>query len=92
MRLSTERNDPGFHPQACLARVYLAGSQRQNVVTADEERRWAKLYRLDEHGRIVVKDGHALTEDFWGDVRIELPPAGLIPFPPQQESAYGLDC
>lgn len=84
MRVSTDKADPGYSALAHLARVWLAGSERRNVVTADEGKRWALLHKLDADGRIVVKDGEIVTEEFWGDVRIE-PAQVLTPWP------YGYD-
>jgi hypothetical protein len=77
MRLSVRSGDPGYHPRASLVRVFLSGSERSNVLTADEEKRWALLHRLDEDGRPIFVKGEPSTEEFWGDVRIELPPGGL---------------
>lgn len=76
MRLSTDKADPGYSPTACLARVWLAGAERTTVITADEEKRYALITKLDADGRIVVKDGQIQTEEFWGDVRIE--PAQVV--------------
>lgn len=71
MRISTNPADPGYHVVASLCRVFLAGSERNNVITADEEGRFALVQRLDSDGRPIVKAGVLLTEQFFGDVRIE---------------------
>lgn len=85
MRLSVEKSDPGYSPHTSRCKVFLAGAERSNVLTADEERRYAKVIRLDVDGRPVVKGGEIQTEDFYGDVRIELSPyasGGFAPFTP----------
>lgn len=73
MRASVDPCDPDYHPMASRCRVFLEGAERNNVITADEEKRFALLHRLDDRGRVVVKDGKAATDAFYGTVRIELP-------------------
>jgi hypothetical protein len=72
MRISSDPDDSHFHPHFAHCRIYLAGAERSNVITADEGGRFAVTYRLDEFG-ITVRDkktGQALTDKFFGDVRI----------------------
>lgn len=73
MRISTDADYPYFHDWAWkVCRFYLAGSERSNVVLADEEKRYAITYRLDENGNLRRdKAGKYLTDEFRGDVRIE---------------------
>lgn len=73
MRVSVDPCDPGYHTMASRCRVFLEGAERNNVITADEGKRFALLHRLDGRGRVVVKDGKAATDAFYGSVRIELP-------------------
>ncbi|MCW2764012.1 MAG: hypothetical protein JWR85_4213 [Marmoricola sp.] len=77
MRISLEKDDPGYVDvgAVCGAMVYLAGSARKNVITADEEKRYAKLHKLDTNGNPVIDyaKGEIVTEEFYGDVRIEFP-------------------
>lgn len=80
MRISILPTDPGYEVwcgllNRHLVKVYLAGSERKNVVTADEEHRMAVTYRLDANGDPVTKDGELVMEEFYGEVRIELPAA-----------------
>ena len=82
MRLSVDPLDLGYHPQANRCRVFLEGAERSNVVTADEERRYAVTYRLDDQGKTVLRAGKPVKDEFWGAVRIELPEGGLQPWPP----------
>jgi hypothetical protein len=76
MRISARRDDPGFAPWVNLARVrfWLAGVERTDVITADEERRWALCEARDERGHVIVDGDAVRTVEFYGDVRIELPP------------------
>jgi hypothetical protein len=81
MRLSRDPSDPGYVtwcevPGARAARVFLAGAERHNVVTADEEKRMAVVYKLDAEGHYVVDEakGEIVLETFYGDVCIQLPP------------------
>jgi hypothetical protein len=85
VRISSNPRDRGYAPLASRnARVWLAGVERKDVITADEEQRFALCVVFDEHGRAVVdeKTGKPKTVDFYGDVRVELPPsscfAGLL--------------
>lgn len=83
MRISTNPKDPGYAVWAGIlnrnqTRVFLAGSERSNVVTADEEQRYALVYRLGPDGNIQTKDGEILFDDFYGDVRIELPDQDIV--------------
>lgn len=75
MRLSCDRNDPGYHPAATKVRVYLNGAERTKVITADEEARLIVRFQTDEKGRLIKneKRDDVLRETLYGDVRIELP-------------------
>jgi hypothetical protein len=72
MRISTLPTDAGYTPRAHEYRVWLAGSERNNIVTADDQERFAVTFRRNEFGEPVKdKTGAQVTERFWGDVRIE---------------------
>jgi hypothetical protein len=72
MRISTLPSDVGYTPRAHEYRVWLAGSERNNIVTADDQERFAVTFRRNEFGEPVKdKTGAQVTERFWGDVRIE---------------------
>jgi len=75
VKISVDRNHPAFHewaPRVC--RFYLGGVERNNVLFADEERRFALTRRLDEAGEEMRDvEGHLLTDEFRGTVRIDCP-------------------
>jgi hypothetical protein len=72
MRISSDPTDCGYTPRAHEYRVWLAGSERNNIVTADDSARFATTFRRNEFGEPVKdKNGAQVVERFWGDVRIE---------------------
>jgi hypothetical protein len=74
MRISSLPDDSGYSQYAHMATVYLAGAERNNVVLADEERRYAVQLARDEFGKpILDKHGNQRTQEFFGDVRIDVP-------------------
>lgn len=74
MRLSTDREDPGYRPAARKARVFFNGAEVRGVITADEEKRLIVQAVFDERGRIQLAPCKTrfLTQLRHGDVRIEL--------------------
>lgn len=76
MRLSANQSDRAYHGGMAIdpsVRVFLDDVVLKNVITADEEKRFVVVYKLDSSGRFVVRDGEIATEEFCGDVRIECP-------------------
>jgi hypothetical protein len=75
VKISVDRSLPAFHewaPRVC--RFYLGGAERNNVLFADEERRFAITRRLDEAGNEMRdRQGRPLTDEFRGAVRIDCP-------------------
>lgn len=73
MRLSTEKDDPGYIPKA-RARVFLNGSEVRWVLTADEEQRLVVQADLDERGdpQLAPCGTKIKTVVRCGEVRIEL--------------------
>jgi hypothetical protein len=76
MRVSSLPGDSGYTPAMHQYQVWVAGSLRNNVVTADDSKRFALLFRRDEFGAPVLdkKTGAQVLEPYYGDVRIERPP------------------
>jgi hypothetical protein len=74
MRISSDPTDPGYSRHFHLATIYIAGAERNNVETADTEKRYAVQLARDEFGRPVLdKDGNQVRQEFWGDVRVDAP-------------------
>jgi hypothetical protein len=72
MRVSSDPADSGYTPCMHQYRVWLAGAERSNVLTADDTKRYAVTLARDEWGKPVLdKNGWQVKQEFWGDVRIE---------------------
>ncbi|WP_157266523.1 hypothetical protein [Azohydromonas aeria] len=77
MRLSVDPEDPDFL-DGCNhmgVRVFLDGTERSEVVTADEERGLLVRYVTDERGKLVLNAARTepLRETLHGAVAIEAP-------------------
>ncbi len=75
MRLSTDKDDPGYSVYASVGdiKVYLNGAQCSGVITADEEKRYALRLRRTDSGMLMFdNDGKLATEQFYGHVRLEI--------------------
>jgi hypothetical protein len=71
MRKSVDPHDSAYDPAFAQARVWLDGVERWNVVTADEEKRIALVFKLDERGEVVLDENNApILEEFRGNVLI----------------------
>lgn len=84
MRISSLKNDPGY--QAFVrnvmmgerdVRIFLDNVEQDGVVTADDAQGLIVREKRDENGRLVSRDDCVVTEDIYGDVRIEI--GGRIP-------------
>jgi hypothetical protein len=72
MRVSSDPKDSGYTPCMHQFRVWLAGSERNNVLTADSDKRYAITLARDEWGKPVLdKNGWQIRQEYYGDVRIE---------------------
>ena len=72
MRISSSPDDPSYSQHFHKCRIFVAGSERNNVITADEGKRYALLLRRDEFGAPALnKHGEQIKEPYFGDVRIE---------------------
>ena len=78
MRLSVDKDDPGYRPDAGGGRWRVlfngkdAGHFGHIVITADEELGRLVRYRTDDNGRMVVYPATRLPirDNYLGDVRI----------------------
>lgn len=74
MRLSTIIGDPGYHPYASFARIFLDGVERfGGAVTADEEAGLIVLVERGKDGKLLVEDGQIVTREQYGEVKVMLP-------------------
>jgi len=71
MRLSVEKNDPGFNPRwAYKACPYLDGEFVSKVITADQEQGEITRYKTDDSGKVIVdyENGEIERETLHGDI------------------------
>jgi hypothetical protein len=72
MRIASCMADKGYTPRFHEFRVWIAGAERDNVIVADDTKRYAVTLARDEFGRPVLdKDGQQQRQPYYGDVRIE---------------------
>jgi gamma-glutamylcysteine synthetase len=72
MRVSSRPDDPGYTPCFHQFRIFIAGTERSNVETADDSKRYAVQLARDEWGKPVLdKNGWQIRQEYYGDVRIE---------------------
>ena len=76
MRISIDIGDPGYenYLKHRGARVFLDGAERSDVLTADEEKRYAICEVRDQAGWPVIDPAthKSKTYEFFGHVRVEL--------------------
>lgn len=61
MRISVEKDDPGYGLHASLAAVLVDGMKMMDVITADEETRYVKHY-VRKNGILQTTDGRDATD------------------------------
>jgi len=73
MRLSVDRNDPGYAAWAAepVVRVLFNGQVLSDCRTADEELGLAVVMRRDDAGALVAVGGELATDTLRGTVQIE---------------------
>lgn len=74
MRVSSNPEDRGHdNYDGPFFRVFLDGTERDGILTADEEERMVVMVMRGESGQILVdhEKGEVRTEILYGDVRIE---------------------
>ena len=74
MRISTDKDDPGFHPNPFGTKVWLDGEEVRECITADDELGMVVCHELDENGYPFIRPGTGLIalKTLFGEVRIEL--------------------
>jgi hypothetical protein len=75
VRISSSPDDPAYSTHFHLCDVFLEGAARNNVLLADEDKRFAIQFRRDEFGQPVIdkKTGAQVVDRFYGAVRISCP-------------------
>ncbi len=75
MRVSVDKNDPGYVEDYLYYRVFFNGEETNLVITADEEKGLIVCYATDENGKVVREYDRAgdllLMRQLHGDVRVE---------------------
>ncbi len=72
MRMSVNKEDPGYENLDYSAAVYLDGVLQRRVETADEEAGYVCRYATDPTGVLIVEGDTLVTEEVFGEVRIVL--------------------
>jgi hypothetical protein len=76
MRISVNRDDPGFTDRASECEIYLDGVKITHCITADEELGKAECYKLNEWGNPFISEanpGEFETETRRGVVHVVVP-------------------
>jgi hypothetical protein len=73
MRVSVLEGDPGYIPfrESARYRVLLNGFEIGRCVTADEEIGMVTVIGVDEHERLIVRDGEVQYRRYVGNVEIQ---------------------
>jgi len=74
MRVSVDKDDPGYVEDYLFYRVFFNGEEANRVITADEEKGFIIYYATNKNGGAVRKHGKAgdlLSRQLHGNVRIE---------------------
>lgn len=74
MRISADRTNPAFMPEAFRATVYLDGWKVKNCIAANDELGHVIVYATDDKGGLIVDEstGDAMVQMIEGEVKIEL--------------------
>lgn len=85
MRLSIDPDDPGYSAWKCygLARVFLDGVERKNVITADQERNYITVTEVDDRGVLKLEGDKVKTVAMYG--KVEIKPLNDLNFPSNPE-------
>ena len=74
MRMSVHKNDPGYHPRAHFYSVLLDGKDLPMCITADEDRGYAVVHKIDSEGNAFLNETKDATvkEKVFGKIEIVL--------------------
>ncbi len=67
-RISTDSSDPGYVADGSVFKVLFNGYEVNGVVTADEKAGYILQTVYDQDGKMVFRNGHAVTQRRYGGV------------------------
>lgn len=76
MRVSVEKSDPGYRPDARLFTAYLNGEKLEHCITADDETGEAVIHYKDESGNFAHDGVTFLQRTISGKIEIRHRDAG----------------
>lgn len=72
MRISIDKNDPGYNFTALGTEVYLNGKKQNNCITADDKKGIVIVYAEDKEGKLILEGHDIKTEELHGEVKLVL--------------------
>lgn len=63
MRISVNRNDPGYNQEAHLYKVYVEGVYLQKCITIDTDLKIAVVYSTNEEGLVFIGNDSCLATE-----------------------------
>ena len=72
MRMSGNKEDPGFKNYRPGTKVFLDGVELKDVITADEEDGLAIVVKRNKENQVFLDGGQIAQEEKRGQVRIEI--------------------
>ena len=79
MRMSVNKDDPGYHPLAMMCHILFNGKELKNCHTADEGKGIVYVYLLDSYGYFPQDDSELINEELKGKVEIVFPDDWIFP-------------
>lgn len=70
MRVSVNKNDPGYVQDPFRYDVYLNGKKLNHCFTADEEKGFVDCLFTDSVGKFWVNEDHLVPCRMWGKVKV----------------------
>ncbi len=73
MKISVDKNNPNYRPDATAFTVYLDGKLLEHCVTADDKLGEAWIYQQDKHGIFILnkEKTEILQEKVTGEIKIK---------------------
>lgn len=73
MRVSSDKEDPGYAFDTSGIVVYLNGKKVSNCITADDKEGIVIVYVEDKEGQLVLEKDCIKREELHGEVKLVLP-------------------